>query len=146
MLCDVTGGTRTEHALGIERFVVHRKDKHRYAGRKRPYVFDKFQPTGPFQSDVYYCQIGGGASNYFYRLLGIFSFSTDLHIQLMINQLGEPFSKQRMVVDDNNPFFFFTHDLLNRILLPAPAVVQSCKSPSFQRASSIESPTSRQAF
>src|SRR4029077_6717217 len=106
----------------IERFVVHRKDQYRDTDRKRLYAFDKLQPAGPFQSDVYYRQIRGCVSNKVDRLLSIFGFSTYLHIQLMINQLRETFTKQRMVVDDNDPFFFFTHDLLNRSLEISPAV------------------------
>src|SRR5271166_2497543 len=113
MLCDVTTGAGTESALRIERFVVHRKDDYRYADRKRLYAFDKLQPTGPFQSDIYDCQIRGCVANKVDRLLSVFRFSTYLHVQLMINQLRETFTKQRMVVDDNDSFFLFTHDLLN---------------------------------
>src|SRR5271165_440357 len=146
MLCDVTGGAGMESTLRIERFVVHRKNQYRYTDRKRLYAFDKLQPTGPFQRDVYYCQIRGCVSNKVERLLSIFGFSTCLHIQLMINELRETFTKQRMVVDDNDPFFFFTHDLLNRSLARRLRLVQSYKSPSFPQARLIESPMSRQAF
>src|SRR5271165_7319384 len=116
MLCDVTTGAGTESALRIERFVVHRKDDYRYTDRKSLYAFDKLQPAGPFQSDVYYYQIRGYVANKLDCLLSIFRFSTYLHIQLLINQLSETFTKQRVVVDDNDSFFFFTHELLNRSL------------------------------
>ena len=102
--------------------------------------------TGPFQSDVYYCQIRGCVSNKVDCLLSIFRFSTYLHIQLICDQLRETLTKQWMVVDDNDSFFFFTHDLLNRSLARCLRLVQSYMSPPFPRASASESPMSRQAF
>ncbi len=113
MFCDVAGRACTQCALGVERFFVHREDEHRHADGEGLYALDKLQPTGLFQSDVYYRQIWRCVPNQLDCILSSISVSSYFHIRLMIDELSKALSKQWMVIHNDDSFSVVTHEILN---------------------------------
>ena len=80
------------------------------------YALDKLQSTGPFQSDVYCRQIWRCVPNKLDCILSIFSFSSYLHIRLIIDELSKALSKQWMIVHNDDFFLVLIHERLAQYL------------------------------
>jgi hypothetical protein len=67
-------------------------------------VFDKLNPVCPRQTQVDDRKVWVQFSDYFHPFGGSASFAADRKTVLGINQLFEAFSKQRVIIDDDDSF------------------------------------------
>ena len=65
-------------------------------------IFDQLDAVGVFEGDVHDDQAGLARFNHFDRLVAVFGFGADAQVGFAVNDLGEPFAHQGMIVDQQN--------------------------------------------
>src|SRR5437870_13730409 len=99
LLHDVTGSAGTQRALSENQLIILRKDEHLYFGMLDPQCFDEVERVAALQPQIENHQIGFAL---LYEPLGVRDVVRDSdtgEVRLTIDQLFEPITKHRVILD-----------------------------------------------
>jgi hypothetical protein len=101
---------------------MHRQNDQGDQGKMNSQVFHQLQSGRRFEGNIEQSQVGPGQANSGERLRSIFRFSSNGQIILLVNQIGQTLSYERMIIDNKDAAFatcffggFLIHKLVNRV-------------------------------
>ncbi len=101
-LVDVAHGSGAQAALGIEQFIVHRRDEHPRFAALRLDLFDQFQPVAAAQTDVDHHHIRVVFPHQLQRLGGGGGLADDLQVRRLFDQLAQAVADDGMIINKND--------------------------------------------
>src|SRR5689334_6822063 len=103
---DVTASSSAQNTLGVKRFVMHRDYTDRKSRTQRSDILDQLQPALVRKRNVSKYKIGFACVQGVECLGGIFGLAADVEIRLMIDEMDQPRTRHRVIVDDQytSPF------------------------------------------
>ena len=104
MFHDITFRSGAQRAQCVEGFIMHGKHQDGQIREFCSNVFDKLNPICPWQTQVDDGKVWIQFSDDLHPFGGSAGFTADRKIVIGTNQLLETFSKQRMIIDDDDSF------------------------------------------
>src|SRR5712692_2608296 len=105
MLCYVPTSTRSQNALGVEQFVVHRKYQHRDADLSDLEIFEKLQSAWTFQRKINNNNVRRIRFQQLRVSAVVLQLAAHDHVWLFVDEVCQLLMKQRMIFNEEDPKF-----------------------------------------
>ena len=97
-------GSGTHRPQRVERFVVHREHQDRQLRKLCADILDQLDAVGAGQTQIHNRKVGLQPPDHLHRFRRVAGLAADGERAVRMNELFEPFAKQRVIIHDHEPF------------------------------------------